>query len=460
MDKKYFVLDTNILLDNPDALFTFNDNIVILTEAVLEELDSFKKDKTELGIAARKVTRNLEKLRLQGSLLDGVKINNDGIIKVEINHNNIELPANWSLEKADHRILQVCKALRQENKNAFLITNDILLRIKSDIINIPAEGFRNIETVNIDSQYTGRLEAYIDDNDFDKFYQNYELEILKTSIFTYDNYGNKKQYNLPIYPHEFVLLKNSENSSALGKVDNSGRYIHKLNFDNYCPFGIIPKNIGQRYMIEALMNDVPLTIIRSVAGAGKTLFALAAGLERTMEKHEFRKILICPSVIELGGTQTIGFLPGTEQEKIAPHLRNVKDNLEILVDSNDKERYSDEKSLKNKVQYILDNEYIEFQAVAFLRGRSIAKQYIIIEEAQNMNIAQMTAIVTRVGEGTKLILCGDPQQIDSPFLSTTNNGLSWISERMKGSPYCIQLALNSSECIRSKLAKDVLQRIN
>ena len=234
-------------------------------------------------------------------------------------------------------------------------------------------------------------------------------------------------------------------------------YIKKLEYDNYAPFGLNPKNVVQRFMIDALMSDIPLVILKGPAGTAKTLISIASGLEHVIECSNFRKILLCRPAVSMG--EDLGYLPGDEKEKISPYMRSALDNLEVLVDSNDKERYDNENALNSKIQYILEKGYIEMQAVSFLRGRSINKQYVIVDEAQNLSVSQAKAIVTRIGDGTKLILCGDPNQIDTPFLDSTNNGLSYISERMKGSLYCIQVTAKNSECVRSKLAEDAINRL-
>ena len=453
---KFFIIDTNILLDYPEAIFAFDDNIVILTETILDELNSFKRLNDDRGYNARIVIRYLELLRKQNNLLVGTNINTNGLLKIENNHIDIKLPYNWDISEADHRLLQVC--LYYKNQNIRLITNDIILRIKADMLEIPVEEFKTSLVPKENLQYTGRCEAYLLDDDFNNFYQNGEINTNKLLI--YDNNGITNQYNQELYPHEFILLKNSVGNTALGRIDINIKYIKKLQFSKFYPYSIIPKNIGQQFMIEALMNKVPLTIIKGCAGTAKTLLSLACGLERTIEKEEFRHILICKSLVELGGKNQIGFLPGTEQEKINPYQRSIYDNLEILVDGNTNERYKDEKSLQNKINYLFDKEYIIFQAVSFLRGRSINKQYVIIDEAQNLSQSQIKAIVTRIGENTKLIILGDPMQIDSPFLNSRTNGLSWLSEKMKGSIYCNQLTMLPNECIRSKLAEDAINRLS
>lgn len=452
---KFFIVDTNILLDYPEAIFAFDDNVVILTETILEELNSFKKLNDDRGYNARIVIRYLESLRKENNLLAGVPININGLLKIENNHIDIKLPYNWDISEADHRLLQVC--LYYKEKNIRLITNDIILRIKADMLNIPVEEFKASQVPKENLQYTGRCEAYILDEDFNDFYQFGRIDSNKLLI--YDNNGQAIKYNQELYPYEFVLLKNSLGYTALGKVNKDIKYVEKLQFVKFYPYGITPKNIGQQFMIEALMSNVPLTIIKGCAGTAKTLLSLACGLERTIENEEFRRILICKSLIELGGKNQIGYLPGTEREKIDPFQRSIYDNLEILVDGNSNERYKDEDSLQSKINYLFDKEYIIFQAVSFLRGRSINKQYVLIDEAQNLSNSQIKAIVTRIGENTKLVILGDPAQIDSPFLNSRTNGLSWLSEKMKGSIYCNQLTMLPSECIRSKLAEDAINRL-
>lgn len=452
---KFFMLDTNILLDYPDAIFAFENNTVILTETILEELNSFKKLNDDKGYNARTAIRYLETLRKQNNLLSGATINNQGLLKIETNHVDVKLPYNWDISEADHRLLQVC--LYYKDKNIRLITNDIILRIKADMLNIPVEEFKTSLAPQENLQYTGRDEAYLLDDDFNDFYQSGQISSDK--LLTYGNDGIAKKYNRELYPYEFILLKNSLGHSALSKVSQNTKYIEKLQFLKFYPYGIMPKNIGQQFMIEALMDDTPLTIVKGAAGTAKTLLSLACGLERTIENEEFRRILICKSLVELGGKNQIGFLPGTEREKIDPYQRSIYDNLEILVDGNANERYKDENSLQSKINYLFDKEYIIFQAVSFLRGRSINKQYVIVDEAQNLSQSQIKAIVTRIGENTKLIILGDPGQIDSPFLNSRTNGLSWLSEKMKGSIYCNQLTMLSNECIRSKLAEDAINRL-
>jgi PhoH-like ATPase len=253
--------------------------------------------------------------------------------------------------------------------------------------------------------------------------------------------------------------------TALGRYD--GKNIVPLYTKESKPLGIIPRNAGQRFMLEALSMDAtkaPLVIVKGPAGTAKTLFSLAVGLQKILQDNgehnlggehhpggeHYRRILICRPNVTMD--EEIGFLPGTEQEKISPFMRPIFDNLEILVESDEKERYKNEKQLLDKIKDLFDRRIITTEAVAYLRGRSIVKNWVIIDEAQNLSPKQVKTIITRVGEGTKLILIGDPEQIDHPFLDSRSNGLCFASEKMKGSDLCYQVTLKYDECERSPLA--------
>ena len=228
------------------------------------------------------------------------------------------------------------------------------------------------------------------------------------------------------------------------------------------PFGIKPKNVGQRFMQEALMQSAdaaPLVIIKGPAGTAKTFYSLAVGLEKIMNgsEREYRRILVTRPNVQFDSD--IGFLPGSEQEKIAPFLRPVIDNLEVLVDRDEKERYKDEYELAGKIEELFARDYIAAEALNFVRGRTITKTYLIIDEAQNLTPKQAKGIITRVGKGTKIVMVGDPEQIDHPFLDERTNGLSYASERMKGSSLCFQLSMEPDECERSPLAFDAASRM-
>ncbi len=452
--KKTYVLDTNVILYSPGAIFSFADNDVVIPEVVLEELDSFKKDKSDLGANARYSARMIDKLRKSGKLNLGVQLPGGGKLRVEMNHYDTEIPPSWDKTKPDNRIIQVCKGIKEQGEDVCLITKDTFERIKADTINIEVEDFYEKVVPEHESQYTGRMEVYASSDKLDEYYQTKSLNINSLLIYS----SELEEYSIPnLYINQFVIIHSLENprKTALGRFD--GRNIVPLIFKEANPLGLVPRNVGQKFMMEALFTSpekAPLVIVKGPAGTAKTLFSLAVGLSKIIEEgnDEYRRILVCRPNVTMD--EDIGFLPGTEEEKIFPFMRPVFDNLEILVDSDEKERYKNEKELADKIKELFDRRIITTEAVAYLRGRSIVKNWMIIDEAQNLTPKQVKSVITRVGEGTKLILIGDPDQIDQPFLDSRSNGLCYASEKMKGSSLCFQITLKYDECERSPLSQE------
>lgn len=452
--KKTFVLDTNVLLQSPGAIFAFDENHVVIPEAVVEELDNFKKDKSEKGVNARETIRLLDALRTKGKVTDGVMLENGGDLRVEINHQGSFLPVSWDVNKPDNRIIQACVALHQQSELVFLVTRDAILRIKAEVVGIEAQDFRTDQAPLLEEQYTGRRILRVPENLIAALSGHGKLDI-PTDILK----------GIPLVENQFITLvcEWNEKKSRLG-IFRDGR-MELLRFEKATPYGVKPRNAGQRFCIEAMMRPVeeaPLVIVKGPAGTAKTFLSLATGLERVFNKtkkseREFRRILICRPNVTMD--EEIGFLPGTETEKIAPLMRPILDNLEALVDSDPEERYGNEKELSNKIKVLFDQEVIMTQAVSFLRGRSIARHWVIIDEAQNLTASQVKAIITRAGEGTKIILAGDPAQIDHAYLDSRTNGLSNASEAMKGSPLCWQVTFKDEESVRSPLAANAASRL-
>jgi PhoH-like ATPase len=457
--KKTYVLDTNVILYSSGALLSFGDNDVVIPEVVLEELDNFKKDKTDLGANARHAARTIDRLRKEGNLSKGVLLPGGGKLRVEMNHYDTIMPPSWEKEKPDNRILQVCKALKDLGEDVILITKDIFERIKADTVNIKSEDFYEKVVPENDNQYTGRVEVYVPSQKIEEFYAKRALNPEDALCYS----SEYEDYYVPeLYTNQFVLMHSMENTkqTALGRYD--GRKIVPLYYKDIKPLGLTPRNVGQKFMLEALYTDAikaPLVIIKGPAGTAKTLFSLATGLQKIIEENtgQFRRILVCRPNVTMD--EEIGFLPGSEEEKIAPFMRPIFDNLEILVDSDEKERYKNEKELQDKIKELFDRRIITTEAVAYLRGRSIVKNWVIIDEAQNLSPKQVKAITTRVGEGTKLILIGDPDQIDHPFMDSRSNGLCYASEKMKGSDLCYQVTLKFDECERSALSYEAAQKL-
>ena len=455
---KTFVLDTNVILQTPYSILMFEDNTVVIPEVVLEELDKFKKDRSELGANARQAGRILDKLMLEGDLSEGVGLQNGGEVRIELNFENVKLPQSWKRDINDNRILCVCKGLKERGENVYLVTRDTFARIKAQLIGVSTQDFMAEQGPAVDEQYKGRDEAYASKEEIASFYKNGWME--PENIYKVDESGGK--YRPEIFVNEFFIIHGDENvrQSALCRYD--GKKLVKLEYLDANPFGVTPRNIGQKFMQEALMGDVekmPLALIKGPAGTAKTFYSLAVGLHKLLGEREprFRKILICRPNVKFD--EDIGFLPGTEQQKIEPYLRPVVDNLEVLLGSEDDGRYPKEFELRDKIDELFDRKIITNEAIAYMRGRSITSNWVIIDEAQNLTPRQAKGIITRAGVGTKLILIGDPNQIDHPFLDERTNGLCYAAEAMKGSDCAVQLTLLEEECERSSLAYEAARRM-
>lgn len=455
---KVYVLDTNVLVQAPYACECFEENRVVLPLVVLEELDNLKKAEGERGQNARSAIRYLEGLRQRGDLLEEVSLESGGTLRVEKNFVNVRLPDDLPEDKMDNRILRVCRGLAESGPEpVILVTKDILLRVKAQMIGVQAEDFVTEQVSGREEQYRGRTEVYAPEEAFKEFKKKgIPLELV------YQSDPEGKITRPKLLENEFVLLKadQSTKKTQLGRVEKG--LIKKLEYRKSTPYGVSPRNAGQYFLQEALMqpaDKAPLVIVKGMAGTSKTFYSLAVGLEKLLNNPtgEYRRILFCRPNAQFDSD--IGFLPGDEQEKIAPLLRPVMDNLEQLIDSNEEARYENEQELKGKIEEIFDRGILQAEALNFLRGRSIEKTYLIIDEAQNMTPGQAKGIITRAGKNTKIILLGDPGQIDRPFLDERTNGLSYASEHMKGSTLCWQITLTAEECERSPLAMDAVRRL-
>lgn len=456
--KKTYIIDTNVLIQAPHALMSFEDNDIVLPISVLEELDKHKNADGEKGANARNVIRALDKLRLCGPLTEGVSLEGGGTLRLQLNCSDVKLPDTWDAKTPDNRILKICKHLNDIGKNAIIVTNDIILRIKADTVGVKAEEFTTDRSPEIDKQYKGRIKVWVPDEILNEFKITQQINPDSTYLIQDDEKFNKIK---PMYTeNQFIILVSDTNpkKTILGKYQNGS--IVPLLYDSCSPFGVKPRNVGQKFVQESLIdNNVPLVIIKGAAGTAKTFYSLAVGLSKVMETSpkEYRKILICRPSAEFD--DDIGFLPGNEQEKISPLLRPIRDNLEILVDGNEEHRYEDEELLSGKIEELFEREIVTAQALNFIRGRSIVKTWLIIDEAQNLTPKQAKGIITRAGKDTKIILVGDPEQIDNHLLDERTNGLSYASEKMKGSKLCYQVTMNNEECERSLLAMDAANRM-
>ena len=447
--KKTYILDTNILMQAPNSVYGFEDNDIIITPTTLEELDNHKGDYGEPGYNARQAIRILGELKTKGNFLDGIDLPGGGKISVEFNHINEELPEGWIPTKPDNRIIQCAKALsKQEDKMVILVSNDVNMQIKASCIGIEVQSYMNTRVSDESIKYTGRKEVWaMPDVLNTKFKEN---KLLPEDLY---EYGDKEFIN-----NDFVVIHNAtdEKSTLLG-VYRKG-IIQPLRYAKYNPFGVTPRNAGQFFAQEALMmpaSEVPLVILKGAAGTAKTFYSLAVGLEQTMNTHEYRSLLITRPNVKFD--DDIGYLKGDEMEKIMPLIRPCYDNLEQLLSNDIKNE--DHNEMASKIEYLFNKGFIKAEAMAYMRGRSLANTYMLVDECQNSTPNQMLGLITRAGVGTKIVITGDIKQIDNPKLDKQNNGLSFASERMRGSDLCMQVLFNKDECERSELSCEAAQRL-
>ena len=459
---KHYVLDTNVLLHSPTAIFAFNEHRVVIPEVVLEELDRFKAEATDRGANSRQFSRIIDSLRDKGNLLTGVPLNDTGgILQIETNHLNTAIPIYWDRTKADNRILQVCKGLADNGSQCILVSRDTNMRVKAAILSIQAEDFRNEKVAEMDEQYTGRAIVYTSSSVINSFHKDDINSIDPALIYEYDETSHT-MCPARLEVNQFLHIRSTDNDrhTAVGRFD--GQKIIHLLYRNRNPFGVYPRNIGQIFMQECLMmspDEAPLVIIKGMAGTAKTFYSLAVGLYKSMDckPREYHHLLICRPNIPMD--EDIGFLPGSESEKIGPYMRGIRDNLFTLLSGHTLTDSKDIEQVEDTVQMLFDKKIIQTEALAFQRGRSLQKYWMILDEMQNSTPRQAKGVITRPGLGTKIILIGDPAQIDHPHLDSRTNGLVYASEKMRGSRLCFQVTLQADECERSPLAAEAALRL-
>lgn len=459
---KYYVLDTNVLLHSPNALFAFNEHTVIIPEVVIEELDRFKKEASDRGANSREVSRIIDSFRLTGNLLEGVLINQQGgTLKLESNHTDTKMPSYWERDKADNRILQVCKGLDESSRPTILVSRDTNMRVKATILGVQAEDFRNDKVADIENQYTGRAVVYTSTDVINNFYKD-DLNCIDVSdLKIYDN-ETASLINPSLVTNQFLLIRSVDNDrhTAVGRFD--GKKIVQLKYRNRNPFGVTPRNVGQIFLQECLMmsaEEAPLVIIKGMSGTAKTFYSLTVGLYKYMEcrPRDYHHILICRPNVPMD--EDIGFLPGSESEKISPFMRGIRDNLFVLMSGNTAVEDKEIAQVEDTVQMLFDKRIIQTEALAYQRGRSVQNYWMIFDEMQNSTPRQAKGVITRPGLGTKIILLGDPAQIDHPYLDSRTNGLVYASDKMRGSKLCFQVTMNADECERSPLAFEAAMRL-
>ena len=437
-DPKYFVLDTNVLLHNADSLTSFSDNWVILPMTVIEELDKFKRQNDELGRNARSVIRQLDRLRMKGTLKDGVSMENGGTLKITVEYTS--MPGNLlDMSVADNRILAVASNLKVEGKSVIFVSKDINARLKADALGLDVMDFEK-QKCNIDELYTGWRNISVPGEAIDRFHEKE---------------SSQEAEGFDFLPNEFILLQDEFNPkhSGLGRATDANTLTH-LYSRNKQAWNVGPRSKEQRMALELLLDpEINLVTLIGQAGTGKTLLALAAGLECVIHRGSHEKLLVSRPVIPMG--QDIGYLPGSKDEKLLLWMQPIFDNLTYLM-RHDK-RENDENSVQQKVNKLIKDQLVELEALTYIRGRSIPRQYVIIDEAQNLTPHEVKTIISRAGENTKMVFTGDPQQIDNPYLDSSSNGLSYAVERLKGHGIYGHVTLTKSErSPLSAIAADLL----
>ena len=448
--KKNFVFDTNVLLTDPQAMLKFADNSVVLPITVIEELDKFKRDVNAVGRNARQVSRMIDGFRAKGKLSKGVKLDNGGTLRVMTDlGKQPPLPFPTLGKTADSLILAAALLLKKrEDLPVVFVTRDINLRLRADAVGLKAVNYEEDDVVAIEEMYTGRQDLKVPGEAVDQFRAQSAMDAAEFELLT----------NQCV---DLIDEKNAEHR-VLGRFHRSDNKIHRLVGQDEDMCGISARNREQSFTMDLLLDDaVQIVTLAGKAGTGKTLLAIAAGLRKVVEEHAYSKLVVARPVMPLG--KELGFLPGEVGEKLRPWMEPVFDNLELIVGSwsgrqkrpQDSDRPRKGKKEKRRddleAQDLIDRGILVVQALTYIRGRSLPGQYLVIDEAQNLTQHEVKTIITRAGEGTKVVLTGDPYQIDNPFLDSGTNGLSIAAERFKSQEIAGHMLLVQGE--RSPLAE-------
>jgi len=428
--RKTFVLDTNVLLHDPDAIKRFKDSNIVIPLVVLEELDGMKRLSDELGKNARHMMRYIDSLKAKkiGSLSSGVQIENGITVRI---HLELKLPEKkifpLPADRTTNKILMAAFQLKEQGEQVVLVSKDFVTRVKAEAIGLEAEDYENLK-FSYDQLYKGYRKIEVPKRDIDLFYKDGYLGI------------EAKDFS----PNEYCILTCPEQSSAVCKFNSTSKRLEPLMKLTRDIWGIHPLNVEQKCALDLLLrDDVKLVTLIGPAGTGKTLLALAAGLRKVFDEGVYTKILVSRPIIPLG--KDIGYLPGTKEEKLYHWMQPIYDNLEFLCQST-----TGEGAGKDAQQWILESKKLEMEAVTYIRGRSLPKMYMIIDEAQNLTPHEVKTIISRAGQNTKVVLTGDPTQIDNPYLDKDSNALTFVVGKMREYPVFGHVFLERTE--RSELA--------
>lgn len=428
-NRRRIVMDTNVILFDAFAIMKFKDSDIHIPISVIEEVDRFKRDPGENGRNARQFSRFVDMLREKGSLAAGVQLDNsETVVYINADFSVTGLPQELDQAKADNRILATAIALQKQfpRVKVELITKDINLRIKADVMGINANDFEP-DNLSQEDMYEGYQEIAVTPAQIDQFY--------KEKRFAPD---------LKLHANQYLIMKDSSNPnhSAIGRYSDKEKAIVPLFNGTESIWGIHARNAEQAFALDCLLNDEILFVsLVGKAGTGKTLLAIAAGLHKTLDAGQFQRLLVSRPIFPMG--RDIGYLPGDIEQKLNPWMQPIFDNVEFLMGA--------DKKAAGRAQELINQGMLNIEPLTYIRGRSIPKQYLIVDEAQNLTPHEIKTIVTRAGQGTKVVLTGDVYQIDNPYVDSANSGLTYAVEKFKGHPISAHVTLTKGE--RSELAE-------
>lgn len=439
--QKTFVLDTNVLLSDARSMYSFQDNTVIILGTVLQELDKLKTAPAETGFRAREAIRALEELREKGNLVEGIPTEEGGFIRVEpdcIRPDN--LPIGFDISSADNRIISACITLKCATGNLILVSEDVAMRVNASACGVMVQPYRNGQSQEV-KLVEGIHKKEAESSDIDLLYSVGSIPCIGSGL----------------HANDLVTVSCGTQSALTYFREN---VLHLISEKDYSPaYGVKPLNAMQKYALWALLappQEIPLVILVGQAGTAKTFLSLAAGLQQVRTKMYSKVFLSRPSG---GSYEKIGFLPGDLQEKLSPLYAAFYDNLEALLRTPAKSSNGQQKP-REKIEQMINDGTIEIGSLDFIRGRSLTDTYLVCDEAQNASRSLIRDVITRAGQGTKVVLAGDPNQIDAPNLDTRSNGLSYAAEVMHGSPLCCVITFGASQTVRSALSKEAVERMS
>jgi len=435
--RKTYVLDTNVLLYDPRALQVFEEHELVLPITVIEEIDRFKRDLNETGRNARSVSRTLDQLRSSGSLSKGLPLPGGGSLVVDLGLDSDQLPASFVPDSNDNRILatvlRLCK--KRPLGSVVFVTRDVNMRLKADALGIRAEDYQHAH-IRVDEHYTGVAELQVPEKLLQEIYQR----------------GWIPWEDEQLYANQFLILQAEDSvakQSAMARFDQRQGRLRRVTRPKDSVWSIYPRNKEQIFALDLLLDDaVRLVTLDGIAGTGKTLLAIACGLQKVADEKAYRRLVVARPIFPLG--RDIGFLPGDLSDKLNPWMKPIFDNLELLLNGSD-DPARNRRGGPPSYQALLDQKIIEVEALTYIRGRSIPRQFLVIDEAQNLTPHEVKTVITRAGEGTKVVLTGDPYQIDNPYVDATSNGLTYVVEHFKGMGLAGHMTFRKGE--RSELAE-------